>query len=385
MSGNALTVQEAANAAQSIYEGKLGPVAAAQALEARPGLAEKFDFEPLKQPNASGFMTGRTGAFIKIKSGFGVIAKGKGNYSNQTLVVIRGTDLKPDWLTDANIGVQLSSTSKIVHAGFNRVFNDLQPFLNTYFSNNSVGTLHCVGHSLGGALASLTAEWAKAKNISDDINLYTFGSPRVGFPPFSKRLTENIGEKNIYRVHHNNDFVSLVPLWPFVHLPQPGSSCCIHNHGYGCFSAHKMANYQKSIKGKDWEMLRAGNMTVAPKADIKNMLSWDGAQAISMRTLSMIGSAVQYILKAAGVAVQLGLVVGVSVLDMMSYALEKAYRVSTKIAGWIKTLLEKILHLVGVTVQTTFNITVGFIRWVFSLLTAAVTRLVNLSLRGNEA
>nr|WP_274054955.1 hypothetical protein [Thalassomonas haliotis] len=39
--------------------------------------------------------------------------------------------------------------------------------------------MHCVGHSPGGALAALTADWIKA-GFGKTVYLYTFAAPRVG-------------------------------------------------------------------------------------------------------------------------------------------------------------------------------------------------------------
>ena len=43
----------------------------------------------------------------------------------------------------------------------------------------NVGTVHCVGHSLGGALATLAAEWLKKSKVvnSVDVKLYKGGDP----------------------------------------------------------------------------------------------------------------------------------------------------------------------------------------------------------------
>ncbi|WP_350643813.1 hypothetical protein, partial [Psychrobacter sp. HY3-MNA-CIBAN-0198] len=49
-------------------------------------------------------------------------------------------------------------------------------------------TVHCVGHSLGGAVASLVADWAK-RRFSSDVKLYTFGAPKVGLTNFALSTT----------------------------------------------------------------------------------------------------------------------------------------------------------------------------------------------------
>jgi len=82
--------------------------------------------------------------------------------------------------------------------------------------------------------------------------LYTFGSPRVGFEDFARSLTHNIGQKNIYRAYHRTDVVSMIPMWPFVHVPQPGIECFIDSPGLvPGIDYHKMDKYLVSVS-KEW-------------------------------------------------------------------------------------------------------------------------------------
>ncbi len=380
-----LNVIEAWDAAYGIYRATLGTrdLTAYFKTEAQPSTREKFNFEGLD------IMDSKTGAFFKVKSGFATIVPGcSAATQGEYLITIRGTDLKSDWLTDANSGLQTSQSKKWVHAGFNRVFNELQPQIERYFSGKSPSVIHCVGHSLGGALATLTADWLVTKNIAK-AKLYTFGCPRVGFKPFAERLTTQIGNNNMFRVHHDNDFVSLVPIWPFVHVPQPGTTACIENHGFNTFGAHKMTNYYTSLKGyanqvDAWTALRAKAPVPSTKREIETWLSLDTASILCSRTLGLISEAVEYILKAAGVTAMVVGIVGLTILDKLSMALELAWQASKEIAGWVEYLIRKILQLTGTVVAVGTKITAVFIRWVFNLLFAAVARLVELSLRGAD-
>ncbi len=374
-----LTPSQAWYAAQGIYDAKLGLERVKRTFsdQMKP-ISDLFSFSDLK------LLESKTGAFIKVKSGFAVIARGKTTAnSSEVLVAIRGTDLAADWLTDGNFGVQVSGTGKIVHAGFNRVFAELEPHLSRYFSQNSATTVHCVGHSLGGALASLTADWVTQKNIGK-AKLYTFGCPRVGFSSFARRVTDSLDPANIFRVHHDNDFVSLVPIWPFCHTPMPGTSCNISNHGFGTFGAHKMDNYEISLaqKSDEWAALRSNNQPIIATKEIENWLSLDTVSVISAYSLNLIAKAVQYILKAVGIGAQFVIGTGFTVLDKLSYAMEFAWNAGKEVAGWVEYLIKKILSLVGHGLVVIKNITQEFIRWVFRLLNDAVGRLVNLSLLG---
>ncbi|KAH7231464.1 Alpha/Beta hydrolase protein [Fusarium solani] len=63
------------------------------------------------------------------------------------------------------------------------------------------------GHSLGGAIASLAA--AELRNNGYNVDLYTFGAPRVGDDALSTYITNQAGGN--YRVTHYNDPVPRVP------------------------------------------------------------------------------------------------------------------------------------------------------------------------------
>ena len=81
-----------------------------------------------------------------------------------------------------------------------------------YIKNHKPTCLHLVGHSLGGAIAQITAIWASEKGIP--VNLYTFGAPRVVLNHSVHFAAHNIGQ---YRVTHGADPIPCVPAWPFSH------------------------------------------------------------------------------------------------------------------------------------------------------------------------
>ncbi|WP_193165767.1 lipase family protein [Microbulbifer hainanensis] len=148
------------------------------------------------------------------------MAEGKGNFSGDILILLWGTDNKFDLATDATIGFSPSENGSFVHTGFNKCFQSILPEIKKCLSEHKqpIDTVHCIGHSLGGALATLTAEWLKNSKYAktSDIKLYTFGSPRVGASSFVKSLTrEMLKGTDICRVYHKTDVVPMVPIWPF--------------------------------------------------------------------------------------------------------------------------------------------------------------------------
>lgn len=75
--------------------------------------------------------------------------------------------------------------------------------------------MRVIGHSLGGAIAHFAA--IELANQGYEVDLITFGSPRVGDGDFGK-IVQN-STKTVYRVTHNRDPVVHVPieLQGFVH------------------------------------------------------------------------------------------------------------------------------------------------------------------------
>lgn len=89
------------------------------------------------------------------------------------------------------------------------VYKDVLLAKTQYPSYNIVVT----GHSLGGAVASLLGAYLRDMFLKVDI--YTFGSPRVGNDALVKYIYNQPGDT--YRLTHYNDVVPRVPpmFWPF--------------------------------------------------------------------------------------------------------------------------------------------------------------------------
>src|SRR5690554_3709605 len=78
----------------------------------------------------SNLLTGTSGlGFIKARTAFGIAAFGVNAYAGHAFIVLRGTDLLGDALTDLHAGVSHSSKGWYVHDGFNQTFQSLKPDL----------------------------------------------------------------------------------------------------------------------------------------------------------------------------------------------------------------------------------------------------------------
>jgi hypothetical protein len=329
---------------------------------------------------------GIAGASVfRYKSGFGVMATGKDEHQGQALLAIRGTESIPRdlFLTDLNIGLQPSSTNMWVHAGFNKVFESFKKDILRFCDKHNPTTVHCVGHSLGGGLATMAADFLRHENIAQPV-LYTFGSPRVGGEQFAQRLTENIGEANIFRVYHKSDIVSMVPLWPFMHVPQPGTECFIESPGIPWITYHAMDKYVGACSGKkDWDLLRRKEPSINWNAEVERWLSSSNPVSFTYHSMVMINKATLFILKkimhSTLIVAQAYLSNGLTFLDVLAMMLHKGLQMSVEVSGYVIGLMRRILSMLNSTVRVVGDITVQFIRWVFMQLIQSVYRLANMA------
>ena len=127
------------------------------------------------------------------------------------LISVRGTqEMLADASRDADARqVRFKEGQGQAHRGFYGAFQAAKPFVERYLNAFYTGkqTLIVCGHSLGGAIALLLADWLR-REWSDNTQLYTYGAPRAGDAAFVKAaqpLTH-------HRIVNHNDPVPAVPL-----------------------------------------------------------------------------------------------------------------------------------------------------------------------------
>lgn len=90
--------------------------------------------------------------------------------------------------------------------------------INEYISSgdfNSNTDVYIGGHSLGGALATIaTMHIAKNNTFKTSINLYTFGSPKVGNNEFADKFNQLVDQNKIkaFRFVNSEDIITRVPM-----------------------------------------------------------------------------------------------------------------------------------------------------------------------------
>ena len=213
-----LTPRVAAELANEVYALATGSLMEQKLFLSRP------EFSTKQQP-----LLAKVGfRLLNTRDAFGACVEGGKGYEGDIFLIFRGsTKLAADWMTNFRMGVSLTDT----HIGFNAAFESMTPQINDFFQKlkskdspvniKRVGTIHCIGHSLGGAVASIAAKWI-ATHKTKNVKLYTFGAPKPGLLTFSKNLTYSVGKKNIFRCYHPTDPVPMTPLFPYVQPPTPG-------------------------------------------------------------------------------------------------------------------------------------------------------------------
>lgn len=131
-------------------------------------------------------------------------------FGNESDIVVacRGTEPN-DWndvKADVNALMVLAETVGRVHRGFKREVDDLWPALEELIANDP-RTLWFTGHSLGGAMATISAGRCFLAHIpATPRAVYTFGAPRVG----TKRYINSV-DVDLTRWVNNNDLVPRIP------------------------------------------------------------------------------------------------------------------------------------------------------------------------------
>jgi hypothetical protein len=118
-------------------------------------------------------------------------------------LVYRGSLSAYDWYNDLLFLQKQSKNSpdEQAHTGFLELHYEIENQLRKFDFVPDIIT----GHSLGGALATLSLRFYD----NSDIQLYTFGSPRVGDKKFANNT--NIRFKKIYRFENTFDIVTALP------------------------------------------------------------------------------------------------------------------------------------------------------------------------------
>ncbi|EGG21952.1 hypothetical protein DFA_01838 [Cavenderia fasciculata] len=150
--------------------------------------------------------------------------------NNTIVIAFRGTEGPnlANWITNLNIAKLApypGFPSAMVHAGFLDAYGHVQDQVETGITAALEKCPQCdkfiaTGHSLGGALAVLAVADVYPRLINLPIEMYTFGSPRVGNVGFVEYF-ESVVLQSYWRLVNYHDVVPHLPSkWMnFYHLP----------------------------------------------------------------------------------------------------------------------------------------------------------------------
>jgi triacylglycerol lipase len=376
---NTLTPHEAAEAAFEVYQIRKRSVASVQATGSLLGPDGAF---------AGGDkLTGTAGALFRFSSGFGYMAAGQGRFQGELLCATRGTAGFVDWLSNLNVGVVSGPSGRMVHAGFNTIRKSFAHEIEQFLRGRNPSHIHCVGHSLGGALAMLNADYFSASKIAP-VTLYTFGAPRTGLSSFAGSLTDRVGRSRIFRVSHMADPVPMIPIFPFEHLPvgTPGYMVGAPIGGLRVnVNSHLMpTTYLPLTHEKSWATL-ANPASIVSEQEVNAWMAatneGNGIVAHSASALRMLGRVLVWIVKqTANVVVGTAATTAFTLLDRLAALLHTGASALVKLSQYTMALVRGIMRFVGLAAQTTYDLTLGFLRWTLSMLFTSLSRIASLAI-----
>lgn len=387
MPSNLLTPRVAATFANAIYDVNSGDE---RALKAFLGNAIFSANKPTEKKTLTASVGGRV--FRAAEDGFGLAAMGAGQFEGDLFLIFRGTTTqnnKADFITDARIGITRSKTGYPVHIGFNHTFNSMLPEIREFVAANRVtGRVHCVGHSLGGAVATLAADWA-FNNISNKVTLYTFGQPRVGLTFFAQKFSGKLTSDNIHRVYHTTDPVPMVPIFPYVHSPMPGLGHRLDSdQPILSGEAHKMKGYIDSVSGKNWDGLLRASPLFSHETVIEDWLkSRRNENPNCSKTFEWVERAILWFVAkflSGLISVAQLAVMGVhTFMDKVAWLIAKGLELKDTVSDMAQLLIHKLMRILGIP-KTRVGAKPGknFLLFLLEALTKRAYELAQKAIRG---
>lgn len=291
------------------------------------------------------------GSTAGVSTGFGYVLSFSRSGRRHVVVATRGTRAehsKADLLTDGRGSMATMPGVGPVHHGFRNTFDSVKIGLARDEKRlMDADVVHCVGHSLGGAVATLVATHFAGRG--KHVKLYTFGSPRVGALGSSPAMEALLGKQNIYRVAHDLDPVTMFGPYPFSHvngLPTDDNNMILVSPTGKLLSTanHEMSEYVLSIGSPDvtWNTVRLRSLAVdrdnavlarwlLRSSDDPGWMTQSAAQGLSylMKSLS-------HVLKTAGFVG----VTGLTAIDLfaatLANKLSRQAEAHPELMGWLQ-------------------------------------------------
>ncbi len=363
------------------------------AYESRSGTVGKElslgDFEVVDE-HALTATTG--GGPVSKSSGFGFIAVGKVSRIGEALIALRGTATRYDVVSDLATTISPGANGAGVHSGFQDVYATFKPEMTRRLGKMNPSCIHVVGHSLGGALATLAAH--DLKTNANDVKLYTFGSPRVGLANFARSVDARLNPSSIFRCAHVADPVAMLPVLPFWHVSQArGGYLLKWPSEILDADAHARDGYKLSLRNVAWgDLRRVSN----PFSSLATAQAWleraadSGARIVPYSATAMraVAGAVNLLAQAVAAAPVIAGVVAETGLDWIAKVLADLSRAQIALGRVVRNLMIVCLKLVGASVSLIAReeaIKESMARWVLQTLFQAVGASAARALRSARA
>ncbi len=124
------------------------------------------------------------------------------DFTKNVLTDLDGALISPEWYDGEN------SDSVLIHRGFDTEYSRFRNKILNIAARTESKKFILSGHSLGSALATLTA-LDLASNYKYDVSVVTFGSPRVGNKDFREVMEKYVPDN--YRIYFPDDPIVSIP------------------------------------------------------------------------------------------------------------------------------------------------------------------------------
>ncbi|WP_370261984.1 lipase [Limnobacter sp.] len=344
-------------------------------------------------------LSATSGLGLRVSSGFGFMAKLNGGRSTEIVIATRGTDGLADVATDLNSVPMRGPTGHDIHMGFGNTFKSYVEQLNGFIKQQNLGfrptAVHCMGHSLGGALANLNA--AACAELSMNPHLYTVAAPRVGMVPYAEHLSKKMNAQHVYRVANEADIVTMVPCFPFVHGPYQHGTHLLDGgmfavnplqhsleRGYGVMRNSSWKQLQSLSQAKQQELERAMQVAMTRDSGYLAQLARMPGAMYSFRLLKIINRAISDLLARLGAQSLLSVrnygTGSFTVLDQLAEMIARFAQASLKNAKEVMGILNLVMSYLGQRGQGVADASMLTIRWVFGMLHRSVSTMAKMAL-----
>jgi len=318
-------------------------------------------------------------------SGFGYVLNFESSKRRHAVIAVRGTRNE---IGMADIGTDLRCAHTgfgdygRVHLGFKNAFDSILKQLQKDESAIlGADVVHCVGHSLGGAIATLAA--GHYASVGKAVKLYTFGSPRVGHRGAHEAFETRLGKQNIFRVAHDCDPITMIGTYPYVHvnpsyrdaqnftLTSPVDRITLQNHD--------MNNYVESLRAEaDWSGVRA----LAERCDhsswweartLLNDASGSWIVALSAKSLALLMNCFRVVLKAAAFFLY-DVITGI---DLLACVLLEGIKFAGQVGAQIMQLLRLAAKWASIPVANDAAFTSSVIRAILEAMQSRIGMAAN--------